>query len=564
MLMKTSIPSKSILLFLCVIIGLNGTVSATPYVPPERITTHFGVTSFEVPQVDAMYNHAFEFVQISEFEQPLQCEVPGANWGGQREEETGWMYNVIETDNTLEAIWVWSRYYELTGDDQFNDEIADAWTYAYTYPAWLEGAGYYSSHNCAWALAAELKYRTVFNDSSHWGYAATSANYILNTPLSFADPLNVMVTGWCCGNLYLYGEATGNAQYMQTAVSRGEQIIAWVEQDPTVRLALESWAMSSGTFVWGLCNSIFREDPALGQSWLATYGPMVQVFEPTTPSWSNAWNVAYCNAQGGMFDVTADPTYQQNHLWLTNYLLHKDIDNDGGIPASALGSSDEDASWTSAYLAMMGCNWYLTSEIDAGVLIIRSPGNRTRITLGEPIDIFAVVGNWGTAVLSDVMVVASGAFQDTLYVDLQPNENANVTFGQWTPSTVGIDSLRVTVSVPGDGNAINDSDVNLFMVQPSLYGEHANASTLRFDKETKITNGLAEISFSLPQTDEVVLELYNPLGRKVCTIFEGTFAAGSHSLTLEISGESQLSSGTYILHLQGSSGADCMKILLLK
>lgn len=562
--MKTWRLYKTILLVVCMVVGLPGYLSATPYVPPERITTHFGVTSYEAPQLDAMYNHAFEFVQIAEFEQPLQCEVVGINWGGQREEESGWMYNVIETDNTLEVIWVWSRYFELSGDEQFNDEIADAWTYAYNFPAWLEGAGYYSSHNCAWALAAELKYRTVFDDSSHWDYAAASANYILNTPLSFTDPLNVMVTGWCCGNLYLYGEATGNEEYMRTAVRRGEEIMAWVEQDPITRLSLESWAMSSGTFVWGLCNSIFRYHPALGQSWLATYGPLVQVFEPTMPSWSNAWNVAYCNAQGGMFDVTADPTYQQNHLWLTNYLLHKDIDNDGGIPASASGSSDTDASWTSAYLAMMGCNLYLTSEIDAGVLIIRSPGNRTRITLGEPIDVSAVVGNWGTSALLDVMVVASGAFQDTLYVDLQPNQNANVTFGQWTPSSVGIDSLRITVFVEGDGNAINDSDVNLFMVQPSRGEDYAVRSTPHFDERARVISSSTEISFKLPQTGEISLTLYNTLGRRVGTIFKGNLTAGNHSITMGTPGMNHLSSGTYILRLQSDRGADCMKILLIK
>ncbi len=127
---------------------------ATPYIPPDRITTHRGETLFNVPPEDATYNHAFEFNQICVFQQPLQCEDLGVNFGGQREEETGGMYYIIETDNTLEAIQLWSRYAQLTGNSQYNDEIADAWTYAYTWPAWLESAGYYSAHNCAWALAA--------------------------------------------------------------------------------------------------------------------------------------------------------------------------------------------------------------------------------------------------------------------------------------------------------------------------------------------------------------------------------------------------------------------------
>jgi hypothetical protein len=286
---------------LLLILAACSTALATPYVPLDKITVHQGETYFEVPPTDATYNHMYEFVQMAGFEGRLQCNDPGSNFGGQREEESGYWYGIEETDNTLEAIDVWSRYYQLTGDTRYNDEIADAWTYAWAWPAWLEGAGYYSSHNCAWALAAELQYRTATGDTSQRVYATNSANYILATNLPFTDPLQVMVTGWCCGNLYLYGEAIGNPNYMSVACQRAQTIMTWVEADPVNRLSQESWAMSSGTFVWGLCNSIFRRDPALGQQWLATYGSMVQVYEPSLPSWSNAWNVAYCNAQRGMY-----------------------------------------------------------------------------------------------------------------------------------------------------------------------------------------------------------------------------------------------------------------------
>ena len=46
--------------------------SATPYVPPEQIETHYGETLFKVPEIDKSYNHFYEFVQIAAFEQPLQ------------------------------------------------------------------------------------------------------------------------------------------------------------------------------------------------------------------------------------------------------------------------------------------------------------------------------------------------------------------------------------------------------------------------------------------------------------------------------------------------------------
>ena len=563
--MKRIIFSASILLLL-IQIG-----SATPYIPLDRIETHYGETMFTVPPVDITYNHYFEFNQISAFLQPLQVETMGASFGGEREEEPGGGWYIVETDNTLEAIWVWSRYYELTGDPQYNDEIADAWIYAYQYPAWLEGAGYYSAHNCAWGLTAELKYREVFGDSTHWNYAVNCANYIINTNLSFASSLNVMVAGWCAGNLYLYGEAIDNDYYMQEAARDGQQIMDWVEQNPTVNLALESWAMSSGTFVWGICNSTFREDPALGQDWLETYGPMVQVFEPSQPSWSNAWNVAYCNAQGGMYDVTGDETYLQNHLWLTTYLLSKDSDGDGGIPASANGSTDADASWTSAYLAKMGCDRYCGCEIDAGVMIVRNPPDHTGITVGAPLTVEIAVGNWGLNNLTDIMVTVEGALADTATLDLNAGTFTRVEFPNWIPTIPGIDSLRATVFVPGDENSFNDTEISYFMVRENdgnTMDKESEQSelvvedfTLSLNCSPNPFNNSLNINYSLPANSQTVVNIFDMSGRLVETINQGWTSAGDHSFQWNAH---NCSSGIYFVQLHSSAGAITKKVVLIK
>lgn len=538
---------------------------ATPYIPPEQITTHIGRSVFTVPESDATFNHCFEYFQICGFEQPLQVNDPGSNFGGQREEDGGYYWSIIETDNTLEAIWVWSRYYELTGDPQYNDEIADAWVYAYTYPAWLEGAGYYSAHNCAWGLAAELKYRTVFNDSSHWNYAVNCANYIIQTPLSFTSSLNVMVTGWCAGNLYLYGEAVGNQSYMQTAVERGRQITAWVEQDPLNRLGMESWAMSSGTFIWGVCNSYFRSDPGTGIAWLSTYGPMVQVFEPALPSWSNAWNVAYCNAQGAMYDVTGNQTYADNHLNLTNMLLRKDTDNDGGIPASASGGYD--ASWTTLYLAKMGCDRYMGSQIDAGVLIVNNPRNNTAINLGVPIPVNVTVGNWGNTVLNNVMVRTSGAFVDTVFVNLNPGQNQMVTIGQWTPAVPGVDSIRAHVFIQGDNVTFNNSDIARFRVRTAIASDGALSSTGIIPGQTEITaspnpfNNQINIALNLSENSNIELAVYNIEGRLIETLHSGYTSSGGHNF---IFNAGSLASGIYFVRMDSQNETILKKIVLVK
>jgi hypothetical protein len=535
-----------------------GIAIATPYIPLERITLHQGETHFEVPPFDATYNHMTEFIQLSSFEGQLQYNEPGLNFGGQREEESGYWYNVMETDNTLEAIQVWSRFYELTGDSRYLDEIADAWVYAWEWPAWEEGAGYYSSHNCAWALAAELQYRTATGDTSQWIYASNSADYILQTSLPLSDPLYVMVQGWCCGNLYLYGEVIGNQTYMTVASQRAQAIMTWVEASPQSRLALESWAMSSGTFVWGLCNSIFRRDPALGQQWLATYGPMVQVYEPSLPSWSNAWNVAYCNAQGGMYQVTANPIYADNHLMLTNMLLHKDIDNDGGIPASADPSAPIDASWVSNYLALMGCDYYLGQTLDAGVVAITSPRNYTGIQQGVPLQVTALLGNWGTQALTDVIVSCDGAFQEALYVNLPAFQNTSVTFGVWTPAAPGIDSIWVTVDAPGDTNIFNDTDISRFRIRSA---EDSPVTALNLRNTPDPFNPSTAISYQLSAAGQVNLRVYDIVGRLVADLVDQRQEAGIHVAVFE---GSKLTSGVYLYTLSAGDHTDCRKMVLLK
>jgi len=508
---------------------------------------------YEVPGLDATYNHLYEFIEIAGFEEGLQNIDPGSNFGGQREEESGYYYNIMETDNTLECIWVWSRYHEITGESTYDQNIDNAWIYAYNYPAWLEGAGYYSAHNCAWALAAELQYRTTFNDSAHWDYAVNSANYILQTELSFTSSLNVMVTGWCCGNLYLYGEATGNQQYMDVACERARDVIEWVEADPANRLAMESWAMSSGTFVWGVCNSLFKRYPDMGVEWLATYGPMVQVYEPTAGGWSNAWNVAYCNAQEGMFDVTGDSTYFWNQLDLTTYLLHNDPEHDGGIPASASGSIDMDASWTTAYLAMMGCNPHIETGVDAGVLLVLSPRQGITLTVGQAVPVAAMVGNWCLNDITDAMVTVSGALTDTVFVDIGAGMIDRIFIDRWTPLIPGPDSIRFTIYADGDTVEFNNSDVSYFNVNAA--GEDLAAEPLQIQS----TPDGSRLMYDLPENGSVNLKVYDLQGRLVDVLVDEYQQAGPHQINWQ---GKNVSSGVYFVRLQTKNNHQVSKIII--
>jgi hypothetical protein len=69
------------------------------------------------------------------------------------------------------------------------------------------------------------------------------------------------------------------------------------------------------------------------------------------------------------------------------------------------------------------------------------------------------------------------------------------------------------------------------------------------------------IRFGLPGASAVTLELYNPLGQKVKTIFRGSKNAGYHQIQLDAS---QLNSGIYIYRMQADGFVESKKLLLLK
>jgi len=74
-------------------------------------------------------------------------------------------------------------------------------------------------------------------------------------------------------------------------------------------------------------------------------------------------------------------------------------------------------------------------------------------------------------------------------------------------------------------------------------------------------NPVTEISFSLPQACQVMLDLYNITGRKVATVASGQFEAGNHSVTWDAS---EQASGVYFYRFQAGEFEATRKMLLLK
>jgi hypothetical protein len=429
-----------------------------------------GMRSLEWPS--GRINYLFELDQIVRFLDLWQLREPGHEFGGMIEAEGGPLGDVIQTDNTLEAIWVWSHYTELTGSTDYLDNIADAWVYCLNFPPWQEegGDGYYRVHNAAWALTAESAYRSATGDTDFLGYATTCANYIVNTELFLNQfqKLNAFVQGWAAGNLYLYGEEMANSSWMNAAVLQGEELIEWVDYDPPVQLSAETWAMSSGTLVWGICNSVFRDDPLRGQQWVTDFGALVDTFQVwynnpgDSYDWDNSWNVGYVNGHFAMGDVSGDPLYTGFGEKLTRQLLSYDTDDDGGIQGTTQDPVTEDMTWVTSYLAKFGVARLLGQppQVDAGILDFLSPADDDTLLfpMGFAIPVRVLATNFGLQALPEVQVHLTGAAMgdSTISLDFVEKEEVVLNPG-WLPPSPGDFEFIAYSTVAGDEDAANDT-----------------------------------------------------------------------------------------------------------
>lgn len=276
--------------------------------------------------------------------------------GGMMEAEDNPFEN---TDNTLESIWVWCRYFELTGDNTYYQNVLDAWNYSILHPAWLEpdsGKVYSSS----WALAAEQRFRNAYNDWTYSWYANASMQFISNVsgmePNIFLFPFEarVHIRGWAAGNMYLYALDTGNITARWEAVGYGNATMTEMENDPSL-LSTESWALAGGTSMWGIWKSSMQEFPDV--TWMQTYGPFLST-EVTTPGVGAGnsqvgWEAWYAGGHLGLWDITGEDIYYLNFLNITDRQMAADGDDDGGLPTNYGNPDNTDESWVTSYRAYM-------------------------------------------------------------------------------------------------------------------------------------------------------------------------------------------------------------------
>ncbi len=370
----------------------------------ENLAARGDLLSSTLPEETGLRSSDYleRFTMAVEFLNTMQVvDTSSSKYGGMKEGEQ--QQNIVQTDNTQEAIWMWSRYMSLTGDTTYIPNIERAWIYVMNYPSYNEEGGggeygYYRIYNCGWAMAAEMEYRRVFGDSTFLWYSDSSANYVINNPLNlYGDPpydiLNGMVAGWAAGNMYAFGESTGDTVFRSEAASIGLLVKEWAEGDPDARLGGYNWAMSGGAAFWGILNSYFMQHPEGRDIWAVTYDDHLRELVHTG-SWQNAWNLWFSLGRYASWDKSGDLIQKKAHKKLTDHFISLDGDNDGGMPPNESGYQRNDQSWVTSYLGFMGLSLLV---IPADLVLIP---DTFQVEPGTMLDFTAVVSSNTDSTLS--------------------------------------------------------------------------------------------------------------------------------------------------------------------
>jgi hypothetical protein len=423
------------------------------------------------------WSYIREFFHTCEFIRSMQVsDSSSPDFGGMIEGENA--MSVIETDNTQEAIWVWSRHRELTGDTTYNINIRRAWLYVMNNPAYNEEgveSDYYRVWNCGLAMFAEGKYRQVTGDSTYCGYADSCIAYMFTHPLPFTGVsgyymrLHPKTTALAAGMLYQYGKENNLPECLDTALVYGERVIDWLEENPGVNLNDEIWAMSGGTCIWGICRSVFEDDSLYGREWLYTYLRFQKYLE-ALGQWNNSWNIWYANGYNTAGRMMNQYRYRLYHHSLTDSLLVQDTDNDGGVPPTKGDSHNGDHSWVSAYMVFMGFEGLMDSirDFDAGIMRVISPTKRQVFLLGDTIDVKLLCANYGFRSLATVPVSISYPFLYDSSIALPTGAVDSVTFQtQWVPPDTGTYTFSAYTALVNEERVSNDTARAACKIPPS-------------------------------------------------------------------------------------------------
>jgi len=121
--------------------------------------------------------------------------------------------------------------------------------------------------------------------------------------------------------------------------------------------------------------------------------------------------------------------------------------------------------------------------------------------------------------------------------------------------------LQLVITTPGITNIFLD---NIYFYKGNGVSTDLDEVPAGFALEQNYPNPFnpsTNISYSIPVSGEVSLEVFNLQGQKVMTLFEGYQSAGAHNAVFDAS---NLASGVYVYRLVAGTNVQVRKMMLIK
>ena len=213
----------------------------------------------------------------------------------------------------------------------------------------------------------------------------------------------------------------------------------------------------------------------------------------------------------------------------------------------------------------------LTMTVGAGAVAgVSSRDVEVDVEAGATAEAALTLSNPGSEALSWTLADASGTLPAWLALDaasgeLAPGEDAVVMLSMdaagYDPATTEATVLRLSSNAVAEPTI--DIDVTMNVVPAVDAEDDALAGTHELGMPTpNPSRGSATVALRVADAQAVRAELYDALGRRVATLFDGTVAAGA-ALDLELR-DAGLSAGAYVLRVTGERFADARRLTVAR
>ncbi len=381
-----------------------------------------------------------------------------------------------------------------------------------------------------------------------------------NNGFAYGDPVG--------GNWELYNTTDGGATWNATPP---------LAQSGTTEAGWNNALFMSGSRIYfGTNNTRIYYSSDGGNSWV----PQTTTGEVNSYAvWFNSATMGLMGGDTGGLDATTDGGTTWAPITSPGAVASAGItgvDNQWWFaqqasPGVIYYSSDNAATWTTQYTSPTTGQFYHIAKSRNGnwALAVRSDGGISSYTITVPVELTSftastndagqVVLNWRTATETNNRIFeierkttnsdySTVGFVDGAGTTTEPHNysfiDRNVASGDYTYRLKQIDF---------DGRSEYSDAVNISVTGPTTFDLAQNYPNP--------FNPTTQINFSIPETGNVKLAVYNTIGQEVATLVNGAMAAGQHEVTFNAK---SLPSGAYFYKLQTGSSVMIKKMLLLK